>query len=88
VNRNFTADVPNRLWVADATRILTGVLWPAAIRDGRLSMGGRPCTRSPTGSWVEELRPEQHQSRVLGALKHEIWSRDVRDGQVIRHSAP
>ncbi|PZG02777.1 hypothetical protein [Micromonospora deserti] len=35
VNRNFTADAQNRLWVADATRIVTGqgVLWLAAVRD-------------------------------------------------------
>ena len=35
VNRNFTAAGPNRLWVADATRIPCGegVLWLAAVRD-------------------------------------------------------
>lgn len=35
VNRNFTADRPNRLWVADATRIPCGegVFWLAAVRD-------------------------------------------------------
>jgi len=35
VNRDFTAGAPNRLWVADATRIVTGegVLWLAAVRD-------------------------------------------------------
>jgi transposase InsO family protein len=35
VNRDFTAAAPNRLWVADATRIPTGqgVFWLAAVRD-------------------------------------------------------
>jgi transposase InsO family protein len=35
VNRDFTAPAPNRLWVADATRIpcAQGVFWLAAVRD-------------------------------------------------------
>jgi putative transposase len=35
VNRNFAAAAPNRLWVADATRIPCGegVFWLAAVRD-------------------------------------------------------
>jgi transposase InsO family protein len=35
VNRQFTAVAPNRLWVADATRIPCGegVFWLAAVRD-------------------------------------------------------
>jgi transposase InsO family protein len=35
VNRDFTAPAPDRLWVADATRIRTGegVFWLAAVRD-------------------------------------------------------
>lgn len=35
VDRRFDADEPNRLWVADLTRIMTGegVLWLASIRD-------------------------------------------------------
>jgi transposase InsO family protein len=35
VNRNFTAAAPNRLWVADATRVPCGegVFWLAAVRD-------------------------------------------------------
>src|SRR3954452_13690750 len=50
VNRNFTAQQPNRLWVADATRI--------------------PCG----------------EGLILAALEYGIWSRDVRDGQLIHHS--
>lgn len=35
VNRQFTAEAPNRLWVADATRIPCGegAFWLAAVRD-------------------------------------------------------
>jgi putative transposase len=35
VERDFRAAAPNRLWVADLTRILTGegMLWPASVRD-------------------------------------------------------
>jgi transposase InsO family protein len=35
VNRDFTANHPNRLWVADATRIPTGegVFWLVTVRD-------------------------------------------------------
>ena len=35
VDRDFRADAPNRLWVADLTRIVTGegVLWLASVRD-------------------------------------------------------
>ncbi|WP_158718018.1 IS3 family transposase [Streptomyces sp. NRRL F-2664] len=38
VERDFTAGAPNRLWVADLTRIPTseGVLWLASVRDGAL----------------------------------------------------
>ncbi|RDI45328.1 IS3 family transposase [Nocardia mexicana] len=48
VNRDFTADTPDRLWVADATRIPTGegVVWLAA----------RCAMRSPTGSWAGNAR--------------------------------
>ena len=37
VNRHFTADAPDRLWVADATGIpcAEGVFWLAAVRDVR-----------------------------------------------------
>ena len=49
VNRQFTADRPNRLWVADATRIPCGegVFWLAAVRDvfSRRIVGWKP----PTG---------------------------------------
>jgi transposase InsO family protein len=77
VNRNFTADAPNRLWVADATRIVTGegVLWLAAVRDAFSNriVGWKTSDRCNT-------------DLVLGALEYGIWSRDVRDGQLIHHS--
>ncbi len=77
VNRNFNADGPNRLWVADATRIACGdgVLWLAAIRDAFSNriVGWKTSDRCNT-------------DLVLGALEYGIWSRDVRDGELIHHS--
>lgn len=77
VNRNFTTDTPNRLWVADATRIVTGegVLWLAAVRDAFSNriVGWKTSDRCDT-------------TLVLAALEYGIWSRDVRDGQLIHHS--
>jgi transposase InsO family protein len=77
VNRNFTATGPNRLWVADATRIVCGdgVLWMAAVRDvfSNRIVGWKTSDRCNT-------------DLVLGALEYGIWSRDVRDGQLIHHS--
>ena len=77
VNRNFTADRPNRLWVADATRIPTGegVFWLAAVRDvfSRRIVGWKTSDRCDT-------------DLILAALEYGIWSRDVRDGQLIHHS--
>jgi putative transposase len=77
VNRNFTADRPNRLWVADATRIPCGegVFWLAAVRDAfsRRIVGWKTSDRCNT-------------DLILGALEYGIWSREVRDGQLIHHS--
>ncbi|RAS59220.1 transposase InsO family protein [Lentzea atacamensis] len=77
VNRDFTAPAPDRLWVADATRIPTGegVFWLAAVRDAFSNriVGWKTSDRCDT-------------SLVLGALEYAIWSRDVRDGQLIHHS--
>ncbi|MDX8149530.1 IS3 family transposase [Lentzea sp. BCCO 10_0061] len=77
VNRDFTAPAPDRLWVADATRIPTGegVFWLAAVRDAFSNriVGWKTSDRCDT-------------SLVLGALEYGIWSRDVRDGQLIHHS--
>ncbi|MET9284660.1 IS3 family transposase [Nocardia beijingensis] len=77
VERVFTADRPNRLWVADATRIPygQGAFWLAAVRDAFSNriVGWKTSDRCGT-----EL--------VLGALEYAVWSRDIRDGEVIHHS--
>ncbi|MGV9610902.1 IS3 family transposase [Nocardia xishanensis] len=77
VNRDFTAQSPDRLWVADATRIPTGegVFWLAAVRDAFSNriVGWKCSDRCDT-----EL--------VLGALEYAVWVRDVRDGQLVHHS--
>ncbi|MGJ6970135.1 IS3 family transposase [Streptosporangium sp. G11] len=77
VCRDFSASAPNRLWVADLTRILTGqgVLWLASVRDAFSNrvVGWKTSDRANT-----EL--------VLGALEFALWSRDVRTGQLIHHS--
>ncbi|MFE3003103.1 transposase [Nocardia sp. NPDC059246] len=77
VERNFTAEESNRLWVADATRIPCGqgVFWLAAVRaafSNRI-VGWKTSDRCDT-----EL--------VLGALEYAVWSRDIRDGELIHHS--
>ena len=77
VNRDFTAAAPNRLWVADATRIPCGegAFWLAAVRDAfsRRIVGWKSSDRCDT-------------DLVLGALEYGVWSRDVRDQQLIHHS--
>ncbi|EWM64137.1 LOW QUALITY PROTEIN: transposase, partial [Micromonospora sp. M42] len=73
VNRQFTADGPNRLWVADATRIPCGegVFWLAAVRDvfSRRIVGWKTSDRCDT-------------DLILAALEYGIWSRDVRERPV------
>ena len=77
VNRRFTATAPNRLWVADATRIpcAEGSFWLAAVRDAFSNriVGWRCSDRCDT-------------DLILGALEYGLWSRDGRDGQLIHHS--
>jgi len=77
VNRQFTAPAPDRLWLADATRIPCGegVLWLAAVRDAFSNriVGWKTSDRCDT-------------DLVLAALEYAIWSRDVRDGQLVHHS--
>jgi putative transposase len=77
VNRDFTASEPNRLWVADLSRIPTGEgpLWLASVRDAfsRRIVGWRASDRADT-----EL--------VLGALEFAIWSRDLARDRLIFHS--
>ena len=77
VQRQFTAPAPNRLWVADATRIPCGegVFWLAAVRDAFSNriVGWKTSDRCDT-------------DLILAALEYGIWSRDVRDQQLIHHS--
>jgi putative transposase len=76
VNRDFTATAPNRLWVADATRIPCGqgVFWLAAVRDAysRRIVGWKTSDRCDT-------------DLVLGALEYAVWSRDTAAG-LVHHS--
>ncbi|WP_174188583.1 DDE-type integrase/transposase/recombinase [Nocardia barduliensis] len=68
---------PNRLWVADATRIPCGqdAFWLAAVRDAFSNriVGWNTSDRCDT-----EL--------ILGALEYAVWSRDLRDGGPVHHS--
>ncbi len=68
----------NRLSVADATGTPCGqgVFWLATVQDvfSNRIVGWRCSDRCDT-----DLIP--------GALEYGIWSRDVRDGQLIHHSA-
>jgi putative transposase len=76
VNRSFIAPAPNRLWVADATRLPCGegVFWLVAVRDAY--------SRRIVG-W--KLSDSCDTDLILGALEYGLWSRDVRDGQLIHH---
>jgi putative transposase len=81
VDRNFTAPAPNRLWVADISRIPTGEgpLWLASVRDAfsRRIVGWKTSDRADV-----EL--------VLGALEYAVWGRglDSDPGQrrLVHHS--
>jgi transposase InsO family protein len=81
VNRDFTAPAPNRLWVADLSRIPTGEgpLWLASVRDAfsRRIVGWKASDRADV-----EL--------VLGALEYAVWGRgldgDPAQRRLIHHS--
>jgi putative transposase len=81
VGRDFTAPAPNRLWVADLSRIGTGEgpLWLASVRDAfsRRIVGWKTSDRADT-----EL--------VLGALEYAVWGRgldsDPAQRRLIHHS--
>jgi putative transposase len=79
VNRDFAAPAPDRLWVADLSRIPTGEgpLWLASVRDAfsRRIVGWKTSDRADV-----EL--------VLGALEYAIWGRGLDGGQprLIHHS--
>jgi len=77
VNRNFKADAPDRLWVADISRIPTGEgpLWLASVRDAfsRRVVGWKASDRADT-------------QLVLGALEYALWSRNVERERLVFHS--
>jgi transposase InsO family protein len=77
VNRQFTATAPDRLWVADISRIPTaeGALWLASIRDAysRRIVGWKVADRATT-------------DLVLGALEYALWGRQVERNQLIHHA--
>jgi transposase InsO family protein len=77
VNRDFTAAAPDRLWVADATRIPCG--------EGRVLAGGGPRRLLQPDRGVALLGPLRHRPD-LGALEYAIWTRNVHSGQVVHHS--
>jgi putative transposase len=81
VDRTVTADAPNRLWVADSSRIPTGEgpLWLASVRDAfsRRIVGWKTSDRADT-------------DLVLGALEDASWGRgldgDPAQRRLIHHS--
>jgi putative transposase len=77
VNRNFKTDAPDRLWVADISRIPTGegALWLASVRDAfsRRVVGWKASDRADT-------------QLVLGALEYALWSRQVERERLVFHS--
>jgi putative transposase len=81
VGRNFKVGEPNRLWVADISRIPTGEgpLWLASVRDAfsRRIVGWKTSDRADT-------------DLVLGALEYAVWGRglDAGSGQprLVYHS--
>jgi putative transposase len=77
VNRNFKSDAPDRLWVADISRIPTGegALWLASVRDA--------FSRRVVG-WKASDRAEVE--LVLDALEYALWSRQVERERLVFHS--
>ena len=77
VNRDFTAPAPNRLWVADSSRIPTweGPLWLASVRDAfsRRVVGWKTSDRADT-------------QLMLGALDHALHSRQLEPDRLVFHS--
>ena len=77
LNRDFRAKAPNRTWVADRTRLITGegVLWLASVRDAFANR---------VVGWAVD--PRATTELVLAALDHALASRQVHTGQLIFHS--
>ena len=77
VDRHFNADAPNRLWVADLTRIITGegVVWLSSVRDA---------FSNKVVGWATAARADT--ALVLTALDYALRSRNVQDDQLIHPS--
>lgn len=77
VNRDFTAQGPNRLWVTDLTMIPTseGPLWLSAIRDA---------FSRRVVAWETSARADT--DLVLSSLEYALASREVEPGKLIHHA--
>ena len=77
LERDFRAEAPNRTWVADLTRLVTGegVLWLASVRDAFANR---------VVGWAVD--PRATTTLVLAALDHALASRQVDAGELIFHS--
>ncbi|WP_406129477.1 IS3 family transposase [Streptomyces sp. NBC_00989] len=77
VNRDFTATLPNRLWVTDLTMIPTGEgrLWLSAIRDA---------FSRRVVAWETSARADA--DLVLSSLEYALASREVEPGKLVHHA--
>ncbi|MCY0939737.1 IS3 family transposase [Streptomyces sp. H34-S4] len=77
VERDFTAPVPNRLWVTDLTMIATteGPLWLSAIRDA---------FSRRVVAWEASARADA--DLVLTTLEYALASREPTPGELIHHA--
>ncbi|MEV8109375.1 IS3 family transposase, partial [Streptomyces sp. NPDC088135] len=77
VQRDFTANGPNRLWVTDLTMISTGEgpLWLSAIRDA---------FSRRVVAWETSARADA--DLVLTSLEYALASREVAPGELIHHA--
>lgn len=77
VQRDFTAPVPNRLWVTDLTMIptLEGPLWLSAIRDA---------FSRRVVAWETSARADA--DLVLTSLEYALASREVAPGELVHHA--
>jgi transposase InsO family protein len=77
VNRNFNADAPNRLWVADVTEIvyMVGKFYLAAVRD---------VFSNKIVGWATSHINDT--DLVLRALEYAAWHRDYTQQDLIHHS--
>jgi transposase InsO family protein len=77
VNRQFTADAPNRLWVADVSEIVyqTGKFYLAAVRDA---------FSNKIVGWSSGEHNDT--DLILRALEYAAWHRDYTQQDLIHHS--